>query len=118
MSAPASPALVDHDAANAEAKSQTVMSQTAASKVDSAPAAAPSETKHARLQSTAKKEDGVLTQIRTPRLLLRRAAMDDLTAIHAILSNGIAMRYWSCLPHTSPEQSRDRKSTRLNSSHT
>src|SRR3546814_15636443 len=45
--------------------------------------------------------------IRTQRLLLRRARMDDLDAMHRILSNGTAMRYWSTLPHTDIEQSRD-----------
>ena len=31
--------------------------------------------------------------------------MDDLTAIHAMMSNPIAMRYWSSPPHASLEQS-------------
>lgn len=37
--------------------------------------------------------------IRTPRLLLRRARADDLDAMHAIMSDARAMRYWSSLPH-------------------
>lgn len=45
--------------------------------------------------------------IRTQRLLLRRARMDDLDAMHRILGNGTAMRYWSTLPHTDIEQTRD-----------
>jgi RimJ/RimL family protein N-acetyltransferase len=38
-------------------------------------------------------------EIRTERLLLRRARMDDLPAIHAIMSDPLAMRYWSTPPH-------------------
>lgn len=37
--------------------------------------------------------------IRTERLLLRRARPDDLAAMHAVLSNPAAMRWWSSLPH-------------------
>lgn len=48
-----------------------------------------------------------LTEIRTRRLLLRRARMDDLLAIHAVLSNPRAMQYWSTLPHATIPQSRD-----------
>lgn len=48
-----------------------------------------------------------LSEIRTPRLLLRRARMEDLPAIHAVLSNAQAMRYWSTLPHAALAQSRD-----------
>ena len=40
-----------------------------------------------------------MVTIRTDRLLLRRATMDDLPAIHAILSDPQGMRYWSSLPH-------------------
>ena len=39
-------------------------------------------------------------EIRTERLLMRRATMADLEAIHALLSNPVAMRYWSSPPHT------------------
>ena len=42
--------------------------------------------------------------IRTDRLLLRRATMDDVEAMHAIMSNPLAMRYWSTPPHTQMEQ--------------
>lgn len=38
-------------------------------------------------------------EIRTERLLLRRARMDDAEAMHRIMSNPIAMRYWSTPPH-------------------
>lgn len=37
--------------------------------------------------------------IRTERLLMRRATMADLPAMHAILSDPVAMRYWSTPPH-------------------
>jgi RimJ/RimL family protein N-acetyltransferase len=45
--------------------------------------------------------------IRTERLLLRRATMDDVDAFHAVLSSPAAMRYWSSLPHGHREQTRD-----------
>lgn len=38
-------------------------------------------------------------QLRTERLLLRRPVMDDLEAFIGIMSNQVAMRYWSTLPH-------------------
>jgi len=38
-------------------------------------------------------------EIRTERLILRRARMDDVAAMHAIMSNPAAMRYWSTPPH-------------------
>ena len=38
-------------------------------------------------------------EIRTERLLLRRAMMADLAPMHALLTNPIAMRYWSSPPH-------------------
>ena len=38
-------------------------------------------------------------EIRTERLLLRRVTMADLDAIHAVLSNPEAMRFWSTPPH-------------------
>lgn len=41
--------------------------------------------------------------IRTKRLLLRRAAWDDLKDIHAVMSAPTAMRYWSRLPHETLE---------------
>ena len=47
-----------------------------------------------------------MTEIRTKRLLLRRARPDDLGAMHAILSDAEAMRYWSTLPHAELGQTR------------
>ena len=38
-------------------------------------------------------------EIRTDRLLLRRARMGDTEAMHRVMSNPIAMRYWSTPPH-------------------
>jgi RimJ/RimL family protein N-acetyltransferase len=38
-------------------------------------------------------------EIRTDRLLLRRARMDDTAAMHRIMSDPVAMRYWSTPPH-------------------
>ena len=38
-------------------------------------------------------------EIRTERLLLRRARVTDAVAMHAIMSDPIAMRYWSTPPH-------------------
>ena len=40
-------------------------------------------------------------QIKTERLLLRRPHMHDLDAMFEIMSNPVAMRYWSTLPHAS-----------------
>jgi [ribosomal protein S5]-alanine N-acetyltransferase len=37
--------------------------------------------------------------IRTARLLLRRARMEDLDALHAVMSDRRAMRYWDRPPH-------------------
>ena len=45
--------------------------------------------------------------IRTERLLLRRARPDDLDAFHAILSDRIAMRYWSTPPHETLTETRE-----------
>src|SRR5690242_10776592 len=41
----------------------------------------------------------MVDELRTERLLLRRATMDDLNAVHAMLSDAKAMRYWSTPPH-------------------
>jgi RimJ/RimL family protein N-acetyltransferase len=38
-------------------------------------------------------------EIRSERLVLRRARLGDAGAMHAIMSDSIAMRYWSTLPH-------------------
>ena len=40
-----------------------------------------------------------MTELRTERLVLRRAKPGDLAAIHAVLSDERAMRYWSSGPH-------------------
>lgn len=42
--------------------------------------------------------------LHTPRLVLRRAEAGDLAAMHAVLGDATAMRYWSTPPHTSLEQ--------------
>ena len=44
--------------------------------------------------------------LRTARLVLRRPQADDAEAMHAILSDPAAMRYWSTPPHTDFAQSR------------
>lgn len=48
-----------------------------------------------------------MTELLTPRLTLRRARPDDLDAMHAVLSDARAMRYWSTPPHEDVEQTRD-----------
>ena len=40
-----------------------------------------------------------MDEIRTERLLLRRARLDDAAAMHRIMSDAVAMRYWSTPPH-------------------
>lgn len=40
-----------------------------------------------------------MPQIRTKRLLLRRATMDDVAGMHAIFTDARAMRFWSRPPH-------------------
>jgi RimJ/RimL family protein N-acetyltransferase len=40
----------------------------------------------------------------TPRLVLRRARITDLSAMHAVLSNPQAMRYWATPPHETLDQ--------------
>jgi len=47
-----------------------------------------------------------LSEIRTARLRLRRARMEDLDAIHRVLSDPRAMLYWSTPPHATLDQSR------------
>jgi RimJ/RimL family protein N-acetyltransferase len=41
-------------------------------------------------------------ELRTARLRLRRPRWDDLDGFFTIMSNPLAMRYWSTLPHASP----------------
>ena len=47
-----------------------------------------------------------MSDILTPRLHLRRARASDLNALHSVLSDARAMRYWSRPPHTDLEQTR------------
>jgi RimJ/RimL family protein N-acetyltransferase len=48
-----------------------------------------------------------MDEIVTPRLRLRRARMDDVEDMHAVLSNPEATAYWSTPPHTDIEQTRE-----------
>ena len=43
-------------------------------------------------------------EIRTERLVLRRARMSDTAAMHRIMSDPVAMRYWSTPPHAHVEE--------------
>jgi RimJ/RimL family protein N-acetyltransferase len=45
-------------------------------------------------------------EILTPRLTLRSARPDDLEAMHAVLSDPRAARWWSTPPHATLEQTR------------
>ncbi len=51
-------------------------------------------------------ETAAMIELLTPRLRLRPAAPDDVDAIHAIMREPRAMRYWSTTPHDSLEQTR------------
>jgi ribosomal-protein-alanine N-acetyltransferase len=46
-----------------------------------------------------------MTEIRTERLLLRRARPNDLADMHAVLSNAESMRYWATPPHDDIQES-------------
>lgn len=46
-------------------------------------------------------------RIVTERLVLRRAREDDVKAMHAVLSDRRAMRYWSTPPHIELAETRD-----------
>ena len=48
-----------------------------------------------------------VTELRTERLILRRARAADLEAMHAVLSDERAMRYWSHGPHQDLAQTRE-----------
>ena len=48
-----------------------------------------------------------MTILRTDRLRLRRARMDDVEAFHAILGDPRAMLYWSTPPHATLNETRD-----------
>ena len=48
----------------------------------------------------------MLDEIRTERLILRRACMGDVAAMHVIMSDPIAMRFWSTPPHAELDDTR------------
>lgn len=48
-----------------------------------------------------------VTELRTPRLTLRRARASDLDALHGILSDEETVRFWSTGPHRTLEVTRD-----------
>ncbi len=48
-----------------------------------------------------------MTELRTERLILRMARPEDLEAMHAVLSDDQAMRYWTTGPHTDLSQTRE-----------
>jgi [ribosomal protein S5]-alanine N-acetyltransferase len=73
-----------------------------------APAAGETVTQTAALRNHRRANySKAMTLLTTPRLRLRPAQPSDLEAIHAILSDWRAMRYWSTLPHTDIAQSRE-----------
>jgi RimJ/RimL family protein N-acetyltransferase len=43
-------------------------------------------------------------ELRTARLVLRRATMEDTGAMHRVMSDPTAMRYWSTPPHRSMDE--------------
>lgn len=45
-------------------------------------------------------------ELHTPRLILRSARPDDLEAMHAVLSDSRATRWWSTPPHETLDQTR------------
>ena len=45
-------------------------------------------------------------ELRTKRLVLRRATLDDVAAMHGIMSDPIAMRFWSTPPHADIDDTR------------
>jgi [ribosomal protein S5]-alanine N-acetyltransferase len=48
-----------------------------------------------------------MTELRTERLILRRARPGDLEAMHAVLSDERAMQYWSEGPHADIERTKE-----------
>lgn len=48
-----------------------------------------------------------MTELRTDRLVLRRARPDDLEAMHAVFSDARAMTYWTHGPHESLDRTRE-----------
>ena len=51
-------------------------------------------------------QSSAMDEIRTARLRLRKAEPGDLAAMHAIMSDPQAMRYWSTPPHPDLETTR------------
>jgi RimJ/RimL family protein N-acetyltransferase len=49
----------------------------------------------------------VSEEIRTERLLLRRFTMDDVAAMHRLLSDPVATRFWSTPPHDTLQQTEE-----------
>jgi [ribosomal protein S5]-alanine N-acetyltransferase len=47
-----------------------------------------------------------MTELRTERLVLRRARPEDVPAMHAVLSDARSMHYWSRGPHTTLDETR------------
>ena len=43
-------------------------------------------------------------ELRTERLILRRALPEDVEAMHRIMSDPVAMRYWSTPPHVERDE--------------
>ena len=48
-----------------------------------------------------------MDEILTPRLRLRRATPADLDAMHRVMRDPRAMRYWSTPPHADPAETRE-----------
>ena len=48
-----------------------------------------------------------MTELRTPRLLLRRARPEDLAGLHAVLGDEEAMTYWTGPAHEHLDQTRE-----------
>lgn len=47
-----------------------------------------------------------MTEVRTARLILRHARLEDVEPLHAVFSDPVAMRWWSSLPHETLDQTR------------
>jgi RimJ/RimL family protein N-acetyltransferase len=56
-----------------------------------------------------------VTRIVTERLVLRRARPDDLAAMHRVMSDPRAMRYWSTPPHPDIDTTREWLDSMINS---
>ena len=51
--------------------------------------------------------DAAMTELKTDRLLLRRARPDDAEQLHVIFADPRAMEFWSELPHPSLDRTRE-----------